>query len=193
MSSRRPPLHHDDRSGGCCRWCGEPILHETGAKAGEPNRRRAWHPACVEAYKLAAWRKAQAKFVKKRDGDCCADCGDAPKKWLASRRRSIDRETRARYVRVRRVCALELDHTVPLWSVAHLPPDVRRPYYGPGNLKLLCPACHRAKTAREAAERAARRRAPAPTPLIPAEAGTESGFEAYLQAFTRAASELAAG
>lgn len=187
MLSRRPPLHHDQRSGGCCRWCGEAILHETGPKAGKPNRRRAWHPSCVEAYRLAAWRKRQIKFVRKRDGACCAACGDAPKKWLASRRNSIDRETRARYVRVRRACALELDHTVPLWSIAHLPPDEQRAYYGPENLKLLCPACHRAKTAREAAERAERKRAPA----LPAPA--TSGYEAYLQAFTRAASQLAAG
>jgi 5-methylcytosine-specific restriction endonuclease McrA len=185
MSPRRPPLHHDARSGGTCRWCGEAILHESGARDGEANLRRSWHPDCVEAYKLAAWRKAQARFVKKRDGACCAACGAAPKKWLASRRRSIDRQTRGRYVRVRRACALELDHTVPLWSVAHLPPEARRAYYGPDNLKLLCPTCHRAKTTREAAERAARKRA-APTPATP------QGFEAYLQAFTRAAGELVA-
>jgi len=181
MSSRRPPLHHEARSGGTCRWCGLAILHETGPRAGEPNRRRSWHAECVETYKLAAWRKRQIKVVRKRDGACCAACGATPKKWLASRRNSIDRETRARYVRIRRACALELDHTVPLWSVAHLPPDERRAYYGPENLKLLCPACHGAKTAREAAERAERKRARPPE---------ESGFEAYLQAFTRAASQL---
>lgn len=131
--------------------------------------------------------------MKKRDGACCAACGDSPKKWLASRRGSIDRETRARYVRVRRTCALEIDHTVPLWSVAHLPPDERRGYFGLDNLKLLCPPCHRAKTAREAAERAERKRAaaaPLSTPLIPAKARTQTDYEDFLAAFTRAAAQL---
>jgi 5-methylcytosine-specific restriction endonuclease McrA len=128
--------------------------------------------------------------VKKRDGACCAACGEAPKKWLASRRGSIDRETRARYVRVRRTCALELDHTVPLWSVAHLPPAERRGYFGLDNLKLLCPPCHRAKTGREAAERAQRKRAAAPTPPIPAKAGIQTDYEDFLSAFTRAAAQL---
>lgn len=53
-----------------------------------------------------------------------------------------------------RVCALEVDHRVPLWAVAHLPDDARRAYFGPGNLWLLCPAHHRAKTAQEARLRA---------------------------------------
>jgi hypothetical protein len=68
---------------------------------------------------------------------------------------------------IERVCALEVDHRTPLWEVAHLPPDERRPYFGPENLWLLCPACHKAKTKREAAERAAQRRfAKAQLPLL---------------------------
>ena len=59
---------------------------------------------------------------------------------------------------IERVCALEVDHKVPLWSVADLPDDERRWYFGPGNLWLLCPACHKAKTKREAAQRAHERR-----------------------------------
>lgn len=57
------------------------------------------------------------------------------------------------------VCALEVDHRTPLWSVAHLPPDERRPFFGPDNLWLLCPPCHKAKSKREAADRAALKRA----------------------------------
>lgn len=60
---------------------------------------------------------------------------------------------------IRRVCALEVDHRVPLWSVAHLPDDERRRYFGPENLWLLCPRDHKAKSKREAAERAEARRA----------------------------------
>jgi hypothetical protein len=59
---------------------------------------------------------------------------------------------------IERVCALEVDHRVPLWEAAHLPDDERRWYFGSENLWLLCPACHKAKTKREAADRAAQRR-----------------------------------
>lgn len=112
----------------------------------------------MDLYKLHAWPKLQLAFVRRRDGARCHQCGDRPRKWLAARRVSLDRATRARYVRVRRVSALELDHTVPLWSVAHLPAEARRSFYGPENLRLLCPACHGAKTRQEAALRAERRR-----------------------------------
>jgi 5-methylcytosine-specific restriction endonuclease McrA len=73
----------------------------------------------------------------------------------------ITREERAtgEYQEIERVCALEVDHKVPLWSVAHLPPDERRPFFGPGNIWLLCPRCHKDKSRREAAERAAMKRA----------------------------------
>lgn len=57
------------------------------------------------------------------------------------------------HYRVWQVCALEVDHRVPLWKVANLPDDERRAYFGPPNLWLLCPACHKAKTKREATER----------------------------------------
>ena len=158
MHLRRPPLHHADRSGGLCRWCGLVILHVEGAMAGQPNRRRAWHPECIGIYKLHAWPDVQFAFVRKRDGGKCFQCRAKPKKWLAARRESTDRLTRGRYVRVKRVTALELDHTVPLWSVSHLPPDQRRPFHGPDNLRLLCPNCHQAKTSAEAAQRADRKR-----------------------------------
>jgi 5-methylcytosine-specific restriction endonuclease McrA len=70
--------------------------------------------------------------------------------------------------RVWLTCALEVDHKTPLWKVAGLPDDERRWYFGPENLWLLCPRCHKAKTKREAAERAAQRRfaaAQLPLPL----------------------------
>jgi hypothetical protein len=66
-----------------------------------------------------------------------------------------------------RTSALEVDHKVPLWQVADLPPDERRVYFGPTNLWLLCPACHKAKTKREAAERAALRRFAAAQRALP--------------------------
>jgi 5-methylcytosine-specific restriction endonuclease McrA len=53
-----------------------------------------------------------------------------------------------------RICALEVDHKIPLWSIAHLPDEERRRFFGPENLWLLCPRDHKAKSKREAAERA---------------------------------------
>jgi 5-methylcytosine-specific restriction endonuclease McrA len=58
-------------------------------------------------------------------------------------------------VEYRRRCGeLEVDHEIPLWKIWHLPDDERRPYYGPDNLRLRCKTCHKAKSKREAAERA---------------------------------------
>lgn len=57
-----------------------------------------------------------------------------------------------------RRCALQLDHKTPLWKVADLPDCLRRSYFGPDNLWLLCPDHHKAKTRREAAERAHQKR-----------------------------------
>lgn len=66
-----------------------------------------------------------------------------------------------------RTSALEVDHRTPLWEVADLPDEERRWYFGPGNLWLVCPACHKAKTKREAARRAAQRRFEAAQPALP--------------------------
>lgn len=68
---------------------------------------------------------------------------------------------------IERVCALEVDHRVPLWEVADLSDDERRWYFGPGNLWLLCPKCHKAKTRREAARRAHERRMAAAQLALP--------------------------
>lgn len=73
-----------------------------------------------------------------------------------------------------RASALEVDHRVPLWEVADLSDEERRWHFGPGNLWLLCPKCHKAKTRREAARRAHERRmekAQLALPLIYAPSG----------------------
>ncbi|MES2903287.1 MAG: hypothetical protein V4696_03800 [Pseudomonadota bacterium] len=53
---------------------------------------------------------------------------------------------------------LEVDHDTPLWSIWHLSDEERRPFYGPDNLRLRCQTCHKAKSKREAAERALARK-----------------------------------
>ena len=68
---------------------------------------------------------------------------------------------------ITRVTALQVDHRIPLWMVRDLPDAERRWYYGPGNLWLLCDACHKIKNASEARMRAlARRRGPIQLELL---------------------------
>lgn len=52
---------------------------------------------------------------------------------------------------------LELEHVRPLWSLTDEERTELR-WWLPFNLQLLCVPCHRAKSRREAAERAAARR-----------------------------------
>lgn len=82
--------------------------------------------------------------------------------WEGSAKRWADQTPEERAIGgqqdIERVCALEVDHRIPLWEVADLPDDERRWYFGPGNLWLLCPPCHKLKTKREAARRAYERR-----------------------------------
>lgn len=94
--------------------------------------RYLWHAACAEAYLLATDLNKQLKYLIKRDGPICAMPG-------CERRGG------------------EVDHRRPLWSIRHLAPMIRRVFYGPFNLWLLCNVCHAAKTKREAAERAEKR------------------------------------
>jgi hypothetical protein len=73
---------------------------------------------------------------------------------------------------IERVTALQVDHKTPLWSVdPSLAWPERRWFWGPGNLWLLCPDCHKAKTAREAGERARARCRPRAQPGLPLTGG----------------------
>lgn len=90
------------------------------------------------------------------------ELGQLPRSFYSVAGQTLDRDAwmlHGGQCSIVRVSALELDHRVPLWSVAHLPDEERRRFYGPENLWLLCPAGHKAKTKREAAERAKLRRA----------------------------------
>lgn len=148
---------------GVCRWCRKPI-----DKAKHP-RARTWHPDCIEEWKQGqpGWQRHMAH---ERDGGRCAACGST---WRERRERSAHqvgwqawgliaaatgvpeprelRWPRTSPNRLRRVDnAVEYDHRVPLWAGG---PNTLE------NIQTLCVPCHRAKTKREAADRAAARRA----------------------------------
>lgn len=105
-----------------CRWCGEPIVHGR-AKSRTRHDGRKDEPNCLGQFFLHKDLHAQRAFLIGRDGKRCAQCGDPPDRL-----------------------GLEVDHRVPLALVCYLPDDERRPFFGPGNLWLLCAACHKAKT-----------------------------------------------
>lgn len=168
----------------CC-YCGLRIIHLDGARKGEPNTRATWHKTCLHEYFLHTRLETQFNHVAARDGLQCGQCRETPLIWHSNRidvvstscpdmpwegRRIGDEywraveawrsehQTRWVYWDIERRPALELDHRIPLWSVAHLPDEERRWYFGPENLWLLCTTHHREKTKREARERAEAKR-----------------------------------
>ncbi|HXV36718.1 MAG TPA: hypothetical protein VEC18_06205, partial [Myxococcota bacterium] len=61
VKHRRPEIGFSDAERGTCRWCGELILHESGAKRGARDRRRRWHPACVAVYEASDPRELRRR------------------------------------------------------------------------------------------------------------------------------------
>lgn len=156
-----PIFPPEGRPANWCRWCGGEIVHGRVAQRGWHDG-RADEPNCRRERELHTVKDVQLAFLIERDGQRCADCGENPERWhrrgLCSQMpQDLEAWGEApwpRFSMVRRVSALEVDHDVPLWSVAHLPDDERRPFFGPPNLKLRCEPCHDGKTATEAGDRA---------------------------------------
>lgn len=126
---RKPPKpkHYDKPCNGYCRMCGKEILREDG----KLNKRRTWHPECIEAYQIIYWPAETRKAVWSRDRGRCAGCGDQCTRWN-----------------------WELDHRQPLIEA-----QGRIEYWMMPNLQTLCSPCHAKKTGAEATARAAKRRA----------------------------------
>lgn len=155
------PQHPKDRTGnGWCRWCGLAVK-----EAG----RRTWHAKCLRTFFLHTRLDEQVAHVAARDGLQCAICqGGAswkPKLGYDGKpqvRLHQEGGTSCEYCQITLVPndgELEYDHVVPLWSVLDLNPDDRRPFFGPDNGWLLCKPHHKAKTKKEAADRALARAA----------------------------------
>jgi 5-methylcytosine-specific restriction endonuclease McrA len=147
---RRLTIPHATAPRGICRWCGLAIVRPDG----RPDRRRNWHPACVETYKLC-WPSHARQRVRERDAGICAGCGTVTRRLRRSRPitpRPHDPRYAGPYCRAVWVerHGWELDHIVPL---------VDGGTHELANMQTLCRLCHRAKTVREAMERARRRKA----------------------------------
>jgi 5-methylcytosine-specific restriction endonuclease McrA len=140
---RRPAIPFSDAPQGSCRWCGEAILHAGGPRRGEVNRRRRWHPACVDHYNESDPREARRR-LRKRDRGRCASCGlDTVKLRHSIRGPGSFKKTRELGFKPRR-SFWELDHIVPLIDGGS---------HDFSNLQTLCTPCHQRKTTAEAEQR----------------------------------------
>lgn len=138
-----------------CRWCDEPIRK----KDGTANRRRNWHPDCVQLYLLRRSPAATRRYVFGRDHGICVECGAD----TAKTDRERDAEKAAKHGRL----PSPLAGISAEWQADHIVPLIEGGSFEMSNLQTLCTTCHKVKTAREATERAARRRPPTePSPQI---------------------------
>ena len=146
---RRPPMPTGLRDGECP-WCG----------INANQKRRRWHPECVTAYRIAAFSSDQRSALRRRDHGTCAECGRLNNQWGWKRGRVVHARRWGAFTEVlwQIIDDWHADHIRPLWSA---PRDMRledrEQWFGLSNLQTLCSRCHKAKTAREAAERAASR------------------------------------
>lgn len=129
-----------------CRLCAAPIRCPDGA----PDRRRMWHPACVDMFLAATDPGRLRAQVFSRDHGVCAGCGlecarlaEDGEPWWKRHNRIVDGVT-----------WVELHE----WEADHIVPIIDGGLLELANVQTLCAACHRAKTAREATARAERRR-----------------------------------
>jgi len=122
---------------GHCRWCGNPV----------PKGRRRWcSQRCVDEFTIRAWPSHVRHIVFRRDKGVCAIChidNEAERAKVAEARQEGWRQRKA-------ALRWEVDHIVPVGDGGG--------GCGLDNLQTLCVPCHRAKTARQAAEKALRRR-----------------------------------
>ena len=177
---RTVPLAPDWKGSGWCRWCGEKIVDKRAYQMNwHRDCKQTWllHSDrdvqarflverdgndCWDCRKGGRWWRVDLKLAV-YTWEAWPLCmrpdriswEDRYPKDLALRK--VDGVIIGLYsvIEYRRECgSVEVDHEIPLWSIWHLPDDERRKYYGPENLRLRCTCCHKAKSKREAAERA---------------------------------------
>jgi 5-methylcytosine-specific restriction endonuclease McrA len=147
---RRPEIRFSDAPRGQCRWCSEVILYESTSKTGQVDRRRRWHPQCVDAYNESDPSEAR-KRIRRRDRGRCKACS-LDTYALRREMRKIGRG-RAREIRKR-----GFKPGKSFWELDHITPLIDGGGHGDENLQTLCTPCHTEKTALEARQRALLRR-----------------------------------
>jgi 5-methylcytosine-specific restriction endonuclease McrA len=171
------------RGSGRCRWCAGPIYRRDG-RDRELNLRRLWHRECADYWTLRSQPSTLRWFVNRRDRGICAECGrdtEGEARRIAKLRRVAYELQRARrYGRHEGVLTdaevfpptSELGRAVERkirrdvrdgalcgdWEADHWTPLADGGSMDTWNVVTLCRPCHKAKTAREAGERAERRK-----------------------------------
>lgn len=150
--TRRCPIPHYHCEAPGCRWCGKPVESARGAR---------WHAECLAEHHLCTHQEPARKALAKRDGARCWLCGTTPFRWKRGPEIGYvgwGRDHRpplvfdlalGPYCEVEWVTALQVDHVIPLWKVRNLPDQERVLFFMLENLILLCPPCHKRKTAEE--------------------------------------------
>jgi len=146
---RRPSIRFSEAPRGTCRWCGETIVYLEGRREGEVDRRRRWHPACVDEYNLSDPREART-WLRRRQRGVCQDCGLD----TYAVRRKVRAKKRGRAATLRELGFLPRQS---LWQLDHIVPLIDGGTHERANLQTLCVPCHRKKTAEEARRRGAKR------------------------------------
>jgi len=139
---RTPPAPYRERayrrgSGFCC-ICGQPVYHfgwHVDLWNGDPNKKAAWHCACVIAWEFWNAPSSEARLLRRLQARRCGQTGG--RLWKDA----------------------EVDHRVPLFRVWREHRDVPWPrlldFWGLPNLQVINRDAHAAKCAIEARERRA--------------------------------------
>lgn len=155
-----PPLFDSVKQAGHCRWCARPIWLDQ--RRLRVNRRRSWHPDCLDQYLLLTRPERMRIFIWQRDQGRCYICGRVHKATIRALveygdgdRFALLSEWAYTLITFDIPNTWDVEHKVPLWKVAALPDVERIKYFLPDNAALACRRpCHEEKSRREAAERA---------------------------------------
>ncbi len=153
----RPPGWKAER--GWCTFCAGKILEWNGYR-WIWRHRKGWHLECLRAWFVCSNPIFARAMVFRRDRGICADCGENTiQAWSEDWLHEILAEIDLIHERPQDGFALpnlgpwELDHEYPLWLVDRQQADALK-YWSINNLATRCCICHKAKTAREAQNRA---------------------------------------
>ena len=151
---RTPPVKLIAGGKGICRLCQQEIYEPTGDTL---NRRRSWHTGCYQVWCIATQASYARWVIEERDRCICAGCGKLAVK--ARQGRVIAYPPRYGWSEIAPhawgdYSAVYWDHD---WENDHIVALAEAPralwYWLPGNMQTLCTACHKAKTAEQAARK----------------------------------------
>ena len=152
-------VEHGPNGRRLCRWCRNEVPVGRRTFCADAN--------CIHQWSIRHDQGYAREYIRGRDGGKCALCGLDTYALLRrahhQRYYFASEEERHRAIIERRAYAsaiVELRGRSTLWAMDHIIPVVDGGgECGAENLQTLCIFCHARKTAREARERAARRRA----------------------------------